>query len=225
MVAVHLELRNVSKSVFRHVNKTRVKTRLFSDLNLKIGRGELVTIMGASGSGKTTLLRLINRLSEPDTGTIFLNNHDTTQIPPQELRRMTGMVFQFPVMFEGSVRDNLTFGMELWGKFMDIKALAKDVGIPEKMLDADTGRLSGGEKQRVCIARALSTQPEVLLLDEPTSSLDTISAQKIENMMLGLQRDHNLTMVWVTHEKEQADRIGGRRLILKDGRLEEHARS
>ena len=225
MVDVHLELRNVSKSVFHKVNETKVKTRLFSGLNLKIRRGELVTIMGASGSGKTTLLRLINRLSEPDAGTILLNSHDTAEIPPQELRRMVGMVFQFPVMFQGSVRDNLAFGMELWGKFMDINLLAKDVGIPEKLLDADTGMLSGGEKQRVCIARALSTNPEILLLDEPTSSLDTISVQKIENMLLGLQREHDLTMVWVTHEKEQADRIGGRRLILIDGRLEEDAKS
>ena len=224
MVAVHLELRNISKSVFHKVNETKVKTNLFSGLDLKIGRGELVTIMGASGSGKTTLLRLINRLSEPDAGTILLNKCDTAEIPPQELRRMAGMVFQFPVMFQGSVRDNLAFGMELWGKFMDINLLAKDVGIPEKLLDADTGMLSGGEKQRVCIARALSTNPEILLLDEPTSSLDAVSVQKIENMLLGLQREHNLTMVWVTHEKEQADRIGGRRLTLVNGRLEEHAK-
>ena len=222
----HLELRNVSKSVFHRVNETKVRTQLFSNLNLEIGRGELVTIMGASGSGKTTLLRLINRLSEPDSGTILLNSHDICSGPPQELRRKAGMVFQFPVMFEGSVRDNLTFGMELWGEVIDIESLAKDVGIHEKLLDADSGMLSGGEKQRVCIARALSTQPDILLLDEPTSSLDSISAQKIEKMLLGLQREHGLTMVWVTHEKEQAERIGGRRLVLKDGKLsEEHAQS
>lgn len=224
MVDVHLELRNVSKSVFHRVNETKIKTDLFSNINIKIRRGELVTIMGASGSGKTTLLRLINRLSEPDAGTILLNSHDTVEIPPQELRRRVGMVFQFPVMFQGSVRDNLVFGMELWGEFMDINLLAKDVGIPEKLLDADTAMLSGGEKQRVCIARALSTNPEILLLDEPTSSLDSISVQKIENMLLGLQREHDLTMVWVTHEKEQADRIGGRRLTLVNGKLEEHAK-
>ncbi|MCX9015203.1 MAG: phosphate ABC transporter ATP-binding protein [Candidatus Methanoperedens sp.] len=222
-MSFHLELRNVSKSVFHRVNETKIRTLLFSDLNLKIGRGELVTIMGASGSGKTTLLRLINRLSDPDSGTILLNSIDICSMPPQELRKKAGMVFQLPVMFQGSVRENIAFGMELWGESMDINALAKDAGVPEKLLDADTGRLSVGEKQRVCIARALSTQPELLLLDEPTSSLDSISAQKIETMLLGLQRDHDLTMVWVTHEKEQAGRIGGRRLILKDGKLEEHA--
>lgn len=222
-MSLHLELRNVSKSVFHRVNETEIRMLLFSDLNLKIGRGELVTIMGASGSGKTTLLRLINRLSEPDSGTILLNSIDICSIQPQELRKKAGMVFQFPVMFQGSARENIAFGMELWGESMDINALAKDAGIPQKLLDADAGRLSGGEKQRVCIARALSTQPELLLLDEPTSSLDSISAQKIEKMLLGLQRDHDLTMVWVTHEKEQADRIGGRRMILKDGMLEEHA--
>lgn len=222
MSAVHLELRNVSKSVFRKVNEIKVSTMLFSDLNLKVERGELVTIMGASGAGKTTLLRLIDRLSEPDSGTILLNSLDIRDIPPPELRRRVGMVFQFPVMFQGSVRDNLTFGMELWGEFMDINVLAKDAGLPEQLIDADTTMLSGGEKQRVCVARALSTQPEILLLDEPTSSLDTKSAQKIENMLLGLQREQDLTMVWVTHAKEQTERIGGRRLIFKDGRLEEN---
>lgn len=221
MTPPHLEMENVSKSVVRKVNKKRENIQILSHLNLCVERGELVTIMGASGSGKTTLLRLINRLSEIDSGTILLNSRDIREYPPGELRRRIGMVFQFPVMFRGSVRDNLAFGVKLWGGNVDIAALARDVGIPEKLMDADTDDLSGGERQRVCIARALANRPEVLLLDEPTSSLDAKSERKIEELLLRLQKEQDLTMLWITHEKEQARRIGGRAFMLEEGTLGE----
>ncbi len=221
MNQAHVELKNISKAVLRKVNNTRVKTQILSSLDLKALRGELVTIMGASGSGKTTLLRLINRLSEADSGNIFLNGRDIRDYAPMELRRKVGIVLQLPVMFKGSVRDNIAFGMKLWGGDIDVEALAKACGIPESLLNADAEQLSVGEKQRVCIARALANQPEVLLLDEPTSSLDAKSAEKIEELLLNLRSERNLTVLWVTHEREQAERIGGRRLILRDGILEE----
>lgn len=221
MNQVQVELRDVSKAVLRKVNNNRVKTRILSSLDLKVQRGELVTIMGASGSGKTTLLRLINRLSEAESGVIMLNGRDIRDYNPMELRRKVGMVFQLPVVFKGSVRDNIAFGMKLWGNDIDLESLAKACGISEALLNADAEQLSVGEKQRVCIARALANQPEVLLLDEPTSSLDAKSAEKIEELLLNLRRERNMAMLWVTHEKEQAERIGGRRLILREGRLEE----
>ncbi len=218
----HLELKNVSKAVLRKINGARVRARILSVLDLCVRKGELVTIMGASGSGKTTLLRLINRLSERDSGTILLNETDIRDYNPMELRRKVGMVFQTPVVFKGSVRDNLAFGVKLHGDNIDLDALARDSSIPESLFDADARQLSVGEKQRVCIARALANRPEVLLLDEPTSSLDAASAGKIEKLLTGLRTELDLTMLWVTHEREQAERIGGRRLILKDGRLEEY---
>lgn len=221
MNQAHVELKNVSKAVLRKVNNNRIKTQILSSLDLKVQRGELVTVMGASGSGKTTLLRLINRLSEADSGVIMLNGRDIRDYAPMELRRKVGMVFQLPVVFKGSVRDNIAFGMKLWGGNIDVEVLAKACDIPESLLNADAEQLSVGEKQRVCIARALANQPEVLLLDEPTSSLDAGSAEKIEKLLLNLRQGKNLTMLWVTHEREQAERIGGRRLVLKDGRLEE----
>lgn len=210
MNQVHLELKNVSKAVFRKVNNTRVRTQILSGLDLKVNKGELVVIMGTSGSGKSTLLRLINRLSEIDSGIILLNGNDIRSHVPMELRRKIGMVFQVPVTFRGSIRDNLVFGMKLWGRNTGIETLSKDAGIPEDLLDADAGQLSIGEKQRVCIARALANQPGILLLDEPTSSLDAVAAEKIEKLLLGLQKERNLTILWVTHEKEQAERIGGK---------------
>lgn len=221
MYHVHLELKNVSKAVLRKVNNNKVKTQILSCLDLKVQNGELITIMGATGSGKTTLLRLINRLSETDSGAILLNGKDIQCYDPMELRRKVGLVFQVPVVFKGSVRDNLAFGMKLWGQDIDIRTLSADAGIPGNLLDADTEHLSVGEKQRVCIARALANQPEVLLLDEPTSSLDAASAEKIEKLLLDLCKERNLTILWVTHEKEQAERIGGRKLKLIEGRLEE----
>src|SRR5450759_2686201 len=133
---VHLELKNVSKAVFRKVNNTRVKTQILGSLDLNVNKGELVTIMGASGSGKSTLLRLINRLSEIDSGTILLNGNDIRSLVPMELRRKIGMVFQVPVTFKGSVRDNLAFGINLWGGNTGIKTLSRDAGIPEDLLDA-----------------------------------------------------------------------------------------
>ncbi len=219
---VHLELRSVYKAVLYKVNNTKMKVQILSSLDLSVEHGELVTIMGPSGSGKSTLLRLINRLSEVDSGIILLNGKDIKDYNPMELRRKIGMVFQLPVVFKGSVRDNLTFGMRLWGSDIDIDALAAGTGIPENLLDADAEHLSVGEKQRVCIARALANQPEMLLLDEPTSSLDIKRAEKIEEMLLDLRKKRDLTMLWVTHDKEQAERIGGRKLTLKEGRLEEH---
>lgn len=219
---VHLELKNVSKAVFRKVKNTRVRTQILSSLDLNVNKGELVTIMGSSGSGKSTLLRLINRLSEIDSGIILLNGNDIRSHVPMELRRRIGMVFQVPVVFKGSVRDNLVFGIKLWAGNTGIETLSRDAGIPEDLLDADAGQLSIGEKQRVCIARALANQPEILLLDEPTSSLDAVSAQRIEKLLLDLQKERDLTILWVTHEKEQVERIGGRKMILKDGRLEDY---
>ncbi|KCZ72960.1 ABC-type phosphate transport system, ATPase component [Candidatus Methanoperedens nitroreducens] len=224
MNPVHLELINVSKAVFRKVNSTRVKTQILYNLDLTVQHGELVTIMGPSGSGKSTLLRLINRLSETDSGTILLNGKDIRDYDPLELRRRVGMVFQVPVVFRGSVRDNLAFGMRLWGNDIDIdiETLARDAGIPENLLDADADPLSVGEKQRVCIARALANKPEVLLLDEPTSALDAESAHRIEELLLSMRRERKLTMLWVTHELAQAGRIDGRRFMLREGRLEKH---
>ena len=216
-----LELKDVSKAVWRNINGTKVRSQILSNIDLVVQRGDLVTIMGPSGSGKTTFLRLINRLSETDSGNILLNSMDIKDYSPVELRRKVGMVFQVPVMFRGSVRDNLGFGMKLWGEDIDLEVLAMDAGIPEDLLDAEAGKLSVGEKQRVCIARALANRPEILLLDEPTSSLDIESATFIEELLLGLCREKDLTMLWVTHEQEQANRIGGRRFLLNKGRLEE----
>ena len=220
MVEPHIELQDVYRTVTRQPGTT-VRSEILRGVNLKVLKGELITIMGPSGAGKSTLLRLINRLTEADSGIILLDSADIREYDPRELRRKVGMVFQIPVVFKGSVRDNLAFGKKLWNTDADIEALAAEAAIPGELMDADAARLSVGEKQRVCIARALANKPEALLLDEPTSALDKASAEKVESLLLRLQSERHLTMLWVTHDRAQARRISRYNYVLQDGTLRE----
>jgi putative ABC transport system ATP-binding protein len=217
----HIELRAVCKSVFRRPGGDGARSDVLRGVSLTVSRGELLTIMGPSGAGKSTLLRLIDRLSEADSGTILLDSADIKDIDPRELRRRVGMVFQIPVVFKGTVRDNIAFGKRLWDTDADIGALASEAGLPAALMDSDAANLSVGEKQRACIARALANKPEALLLDEPTSALDRASAEKVESLLLRLQKEHGLTMLWVTHDPTQSRRISRHNYVLEDGVLRE----
>ncbi len=221
MTDIHIELRDVYRSVTRNPGKDKAMTEILKAVSLKVNKGELLTIMGPSGAGKSTLLRLINRLTEADSGTILLDSTDIKSIDPRELRRRVGMVFQIPITFKGSVRDNIAFGKKLWDTDADVDTLAAEAGLPPALIDADAANLSVGEKQRVCIARALANKPEALLLDEPTSALDKASAEKVESLLLRLQAEHGLTMLWVTHDRAQSKRISKRNYALEDGTLRE----
>ncbi len=217
----HIELREIYRTISRKPGKDSVRSEILSDVSLTVDRGELITIMGPSGAGKSTLLRLINRMVEADSGLILLDSTDIRDFDPKELRRRVGMVFQIPVTFKGSVRDNIAFGKKLWNTDADVEALAIEAAIPPELMDADAANLSVGEKQRVCIARALANKPEALLLDEPTSALDKTSAEKVESLLLRLQSEHSLTMLWVTHDREQSRRISEHNYLLEDGKLRE----
>ncbi|MGA9140220.1 MAG: phosphate ABC transporter ATP-binding protein [Methanocella sp.] len=221
MTEPHIEFRDVYRTVTRKQGRESSRSEILKGIDLTVKKGELITIMGPSGAGKSTLLRLINRLTEADSGTILVDSADIKAFDPRELRRRVGMVFQIPVVFKGSVRENIAFGKELWHTDADVSALAAEAAIPDKLMDAGADHLSVGEKQRVCIARALANKPEALLLDEPTSALDRAAAEKVESLLLRLQSEHGLTMLWVTHEKEQARRISGNNYVLEDGKLRE----
>lgn len=221
MTKSHIELRDVYRTIARKPGKESARSEILRGVSLTVYRGELITIMGPSGAGKSTLLRLINRLSEADSGTITVDSADIRDFDPRELRRRVGMVFQIPVVFKGSVRDNIAFGKKLWNTDADIEVLAAEAAIPAELMDADAANLSVGEKQRVCIARALANKPECLLLDEPTSSLDKASAEKVESLLLRLQAEHSLTMLWVTHDPEQSRRISRHNYVLEAGKLRE----
>jgi len=216
-----IELRDVYRTVARKPGMDSARSEILGGVSLKVDRGELLTIMGPSGAGKSTLLRLINRLSEADSGTILVDSRDIKDYDPRELRRRVGMVFQIPVVFKGTMRDNIAFGKKLWNTDADVDRLAAEAGLPPALMDADATNLSVGEKQRVCIARALANKPEALLLDEPTSALDKASAEKVESLLLRLQKEHGLTMLWVTHDRAQSRRISRHNYVLEDGKLRE----
>jgi putative ABC transport system ATP-binding protein len=190
---------------------------LVADVSFDLAGGEMMAIVGPSGSGKSSLLRLLNRLDEPTHGTVYLDAADYRSIAPRALRRTVGMVTQRPVMFPGSVADNVRFGPLQHGETLAddaVRALLGRVGLPD-FSARDAAQLSGGEAQRVSLARTLANQPTVLLLDEPTSALDEESKAGIESLIQGLA----LTCVLVTHDVAQARRLATRIVTMTKGRL------
>jgi putative ABC transport system ATP-binding protein len=194
---------------------------LLADVSFKVLTGETVAIVGASGSGKSSLLRLLNRLDEPSTGTVFLNAVDYRQIAPRELRGRVGMVTQRPFLFPGTVARNLRFGPRQRAEELDDKVideLLAGVGLAGYG-SRDVANLSGGEAQRVSFARTLANAPQVLLLDEPTSALDEDSKHDVETLISRIGHDRGIPCVLVTHDLAQAARLAQRVLILEAGRI------
>ncbi|MFP5228128.1 MAG: ATP-binding cassette domain-containing protein [Acidobacteriota bacterium] len=194
---------------------------LLRDVNFALERGEVMAIVGPSGAGKSTLLRLLNRLDEPTAGQVFLNETDTRELQPRELRRRVGMVMQRPWLFPGTVAENIAYGPIQHGQSLapePIDAMLAEVGL-EGYAARDAATLSGGEAQRVSILRALANVPEVLLLDEPTSALDAAARDSVEAALERVIASRRLTCVWVTHSVEQARKIADRALSLAAGRV------
>jgi putative ABC transport system ATP-binding protein len=204
-----------------HVGRRVGEIWIVNDISLEVQRSELLGIVGASGSGKSSLLRLLNRLDEPTTGMVFLEGQDYRQIPPRELRRRVGMVTQRPFLFPGDVASNLRFGPMQRGETLpdaEITSLLENVGLPG-FATRDVANLSGGEQQRVSLARALANRPEVLLLDEPTSALDEQAKLGVEELIHRLVRENSYTFVMVTHDRDQARRRCDQVAVIEAGRL------
>jgi len=194
---------------------------IVNDVSLDVYRGELLGLVGASGSGKSSLLRLLNRLDEPTSGTVYLDGVDYKTIPPRELRCRLGMVTQRAYLFPGTVASNLQFGPQQRGEVLTqekVHELLQRVGL-DGFADRDVTNLSGGEQQRVSLARALANEPEMLLLDEPTSALDEDAKLGVEQLIRDLATATAWTFVLVTHDREQARRICDRVGAMEKGRL------
>ena len=189
--------------------------RRLDGLDAELPAGGLTVIAGPSGSGKSTLLRLCNRLEVPSAGTVRHRGTDIAERDPLELRREVAMVFQRPVTFAGTVLDNLR---EADPECDEARAaeLLERAGLDESFLARDAGELSGGEAQRACLARALATDPRVMLMDEPTSSLDGKAASVLERLARQLV-DDGTPVVWVTHSEEQMRRLADYVLLLAGG--------
>jgi putative ABC transport system ATP-binding protein len=173
-------------------------------LELPAGASALV---GPSGSGKSTTLRLLNRLADPDQGTVAYCGADVRERDPRELRREVGLVPQLPALIDGTVADNIEFAASCGGTDPEVPKLLRLSGLDAAYADRDSGRLSVGEQQRVMLARALALEPRVLLLDEPTSALDEEARDAVEATLRDLRERLELSTVVVTHDPAQARRL------------------
>ena len=199
-----------------------------SDVSFEVRRGEVFCIMGLSGSGKSTIVRHINRLVDPSAGEILIDGEDIARLSQPDLRKLRaeriGMVFQnMALMPHRSVRENVAFGLE-------VRRMARDErdDIAERMLaqvqldgwgDRFPSELSGGMQQRVGIARALAIDPEILLMDEPFSALDPLIRRDLQDQFLALAQKMHKTTVFITHDLDEAMRLGDRIAIMRDGKI------
>jgi putative ABC transport system ATP-binding protein len=190
---------------------------ILEEVDAQFERGTVTAVVGPSGAGKSSLLRCLNRLDQPSAGRIRLNRDDIRSLDPCELRRRIGMIFQTPVLFEGGVRANLSYGLEDPGTDR-LEAALESAGLPAAFLERSSTALSVGQAQRVSIARALVRNPDALLFDEPTSALDVDAAARIEALIASLGRG-GLIVVVVTHDLAQARRVCDRALLLVEGRV------
>ena len=164
-------------------------------------------VAGPSGSGKSTLLRLLDRLVDPEEGAVRYRGRDVRDYDPLELRREVCLVPQLPAPLEGTVADNVLYGVRLVGRDADVPRLLELSGLHRRFAERDASQLSVGEQQRVMLARALALDPTVLLLDEPTSALDPDARDAVERTLLHLRAELDLSYVLVTHDFAQATRL------------------
>jgi phosphate ABC transporter, ATP-binding protein len=209
------------------------KQALF-DVNLPVKEKSITALIGPSGCGKSTLLRIMNRMSDlagnnKVEGEMLLNGENIFEMDVLELRKRVGMIFQKPTPFPMTIRDNITYGPKLQGitKKDELDEIVETSlkrsflwDEVEDRLNASALSLSGGQQQRLCIARALSIEPEIILMDEPTSALDPTATSKIEDLAKELKKDY--TVVIVTHNMQQAMRISDHTGFMYLGKMEEY---
>jgi ABC-type methionine transport system ATPase subunit len=207
------------------VSKSYGSAEILKDISLDVEKGEVLSVIGPTGSGKTTLLRLIDLLEEPSSGSIIFERHETVGMPEkkkQDIRKRMAMVFQKPIMFRASVRDNVSYGLKVRGLGKNKKKMSdalSAVGLSDyEQRDATT--LSGGEMQRLALARAMVVEPEVLILDEPTANLDPKTASIIEGLVSDLPRSGTMVII-ATHDMRQCRRLADRVAVILNGRLSE----
>jgi tungstate transport system ATP-binding protein len=204
------------------------RANVLDKISFEVIRGETFVVIGPSGVGKTTLLRLIDLLEYPSGGRLSFTGQDTTRLDNYDrlkLRRRIGMVFQSTILFNTSVYSNVAYGLKLRDKPQDIEEKSvsralKTVGLQNfKQRYAKT--LSGGEAQRVAIARILAYEPELLLLDEPTANLDPTNTSTVEKAIQKAKEEYGATVIIATHNMFQAKRLGDRVALLLDGKFVE----
>ena len=202
------------------VSLSRGGQSVLRDISTEIPPGT-TSVVGPSGAGKSTLLRLLNRLADPDSGTIAYNRRPLTEYDPLKLRREVSLVPQLPALLEGSVGNNVDYAACLAGCEPDCERSLGLAGLDASFADRDVNKLSVGEQQRAMLARALAQNPQVLLLDEPTSALDEATRDAVEQTLAHLRREIDVSIVLVSHDPAQARRLGDWVLPLEAGHLAE----
>ena len=210
---------------FINVSKAYKEHNVIENINLEINKGELVVLIGPSGCGKTTILKMINRLIEPSDGQIKINGTDIEAQDHIELRRNIGYVIQQTGLFiHMTVRENIEIiprlAKMLVSEIVDRTVkLMETVGLPEEFLDRYPNHLSGGQQQRVGVARAFAMNPDIILMDEPFSALDPLTRSQLQDELVSLQSKLHKTIVFVTHDMDEAVKIADRICILQGGRI------
>jgi osmoprotectant transport system ATP-binding protein len=215
-----IKLENLSKTYFT------AEEEAVSDLNLEVKEGEICVFVGPSGCGKTTTLKMINRLIEPTSGKIYINQKDAISLEKSELRREIGYVIQEIGLFPHlTVKENVATVPKLlkWDpERIDkrVKELLKTIGLdPDNHLDKYPNELSGGQQQRVGVARAMAADPPIMLMDEPFGAVDPITRADLQNEFLRLQKKINKTICFVTHDIDEAIKMGDKIAIMNQGKL------
>lgn len=211
---------------FENVNKYFEETQVLQDLNFQIDEGEIVCLIGPSGCGKTTTLRLVNRLIEPSSGKIYIQDKDISNIDPVELRRSIGYVIQqiglFPHM---TIEKNISVVPRLKGwkekdycKRVDelLEMVGLDPNVYKKRYPAE---LSGGQQQRIGVIRALAANPSIILMDEPFSALDPISREQLQDELIKIQMEIRKTILFVTHDMDEALKLADKIGFMHEGKL------
>ncbi len=207
------------------------RVRLLDSVSFCAKVGEITAIIGPSGGGKSTLIRLINRLTEPGEGRIELDGRDIAALDPLELRRLVALVPQKPFMFDGTVLDNLQMPFRYRqmaapeagsAEVLDVLSSAK---LDPELLERNARSLSLGQQQRVGVARALITKPQVILLDEPTSALDRRTSDELASTLREISHGKNITMIMVTHDLRLTQKVADYCFYLEAGRILEEGRA
>lgn len=210
----------------QHIHKSYGNLKVLTDINLDIHQGEVVSIVGASGAGKTTLLQIIGTLDRPDSGIVTIDGTDVTRLDDRKLSRFRnqhiGFVFQFHNLLpEFTALENICMPALIAGRSMseakqEAEQLLRFLNISERAQHKPS-ELSGGEQQRVSVARALINRPAVILADEPSGNLDSVHAQELHNLFFQLRDQYHQTFIIVTHNEELAA-MADRKITMKDGK-------
>ena len=215
---------------FKHIRKSYGDKVIMEDFNLQVEKGEFITIIGSSGCGKTTALKMVNGLIQPDRGDILIEGENIREKDQTQLRRNIGYAIQGSVLFPHmTVEENISYVPNLLNRRNRAKTKSavekwmKIVGLDEEMKERYPAELSGGQQQRVGIARALSASPEILLMDEPFGAVDEITRGQLQEELLRIYHQTQITVLFVTHDIGEALKLGTKVLVMDHGEIQQYA--